>query len=119
MQNDITELRNQVRTLKRIVCLVCCLFGVFVFIGCSSRRENMNRARTYTSDNTDEKSLIGLGIALIAEQIIREGDKEEPDNDGGYNQPFEETIESPIDDDPFSDYDPFEGTIEPPVDVND
>ena len=34
MQNEITELRNQVRTLKRIVCLVCCLFALFCSIGC-------------------------------------------------------------------------------------
>ena len=39
MQNEITELRNQVRTLKRIVCLVCCLFAVFMFMGCSSHEE--------------------------------------------------------------------------------
>ena len=36
MENEITELRNQVRTLKRIVCLVCCMFGVFMFAGCAS-----------------------------------------------------------------------------------
>ena len=36
MQNEITELRNQVRTLKRIVCLVCCLFVGACFTGCQS-----------------------------------------------------------------------------------
>ena len=30
MQNERTELRNHIRTLKRIVCLVCCLLGVLV-----------------------------------------------------------------------------------------
>ena len=34
MQNEITELRNQVRTLKRIVCLMCCLFASTMFAGC-------------------------------------------------------------------------------------
>ena len=34
MQNEITELRNQVRTLKRIVCLVCCLFVFWMIGGC-------------------------------------------------------------------------------------
>ncbi len=34
MQKEITELRNQVRTLKRIVCLVCCLFVGACFTGC-------------------------------------------------------------------------------------
>ena len=58
MQNEITELRNQVRTLKRIVCMVCCVFGVFMFIGCSSRGANMNSGGTYTSDNTDERRII-------------------------------------------------------------
>jgi len=38
MQNEITELRNQVRTLKRIFCFVFCLF-VFVMIGgCQSHQ---------------------------------------------------------------------------------
>lgn len=37
MQNEerINGLETQVRTLKRIVCLVCCLF-VFAMIGCAS-----------------------------------------------------------------------------------
>jgi hypothetical protein len=38
MQNEITELGNQVRTLKRIICLACCFFMVFVVVGCSSVR---------------------------------------------------------------------------------
>ena len=58
MQNEITELRNQVRTLKRIVYLVCCLFGVFLCIGCSSLGANMDSGGTDTSDNTDESVLI-------------------------------------------------------------
>ena len=37
MQNEITELQNQVRTLKRTVCLVCCLFGVLMFPGCEEK----------------------------------------------------------------------------------
>jgi len=38
MQNEITELRSQVRTLKRIFCFVFCLF-VFVMIGgCQSHQ---------------------------------------------------------------------------------
>ena len=36
MQNEITELRNQVRTLKRIVCLVCCFFVFGIIGGCFS-----------------------------------------------------------------------------------
>ncbi len=36
MQNEITESRNQVRTLKRIVCLVCCLFVFGMIGGCLS-----------------------------------------------------------------------------------
>ena len=75
MQNEITELRNQVRTLKRIVCLVCCLFGVFMFIGCSSRGANMNRGGTYTSDNSDGGVLISVAIGLILE--ILDGEDEE------------------------------------------
>ena len=35
MQNEITELRNQVRTLKRIVCLACCFGSVLLLSGCS------------------------------------------------------------------------------------
>jgi len=35
MQNEITELRNQVRTLKRIVCLACCFFALFCSFVCS------------------------------------------------------------------------------------
>ena len=38
MQNEINELRNQVRTLKGIACLVCCLYGVFCSIGCSEHQ---------------------------------------------------------------------------------
>ena len=34
MQNEITELRNQVRTLKRIVCLACCFGSVLLLSGC-------------------------------------------------------------------------------------
>ena len=30
MQNERTELRNHIRTLKRIACLVCCLLGVLL-----------------------------------------------------------------------------------------
>ena len=37
MQNEITELRNQVRTLKRIVCLMCCLFASTMFAGCEEK----------------------------------------------------------------------------------
>ena len=63
MQNEITELRNQVRTLKRIVCFVCCVFGVFVFAGCSSASDtlfvgsNVHRAMDKNPDK--RKSLIG------------------------------------------------------------
>jgi uncharacterized lipoprotein YajG len=48
MQNEerINGLETQVRTLKRIVCLVCCLFGVFMFVGCSA-----------TSKSTDKDNL--------------------------------------------------------------
>ena len=48
MQNEerINGLETQVRTLKRIVCLVCCLFGVFMFTGCSA-----------TSKSTDKDNL--------------------------------------------------------------
>ena len=38
MQNEITELRNQVRTLKRIVCFVCCSYLLSIASGCSSMR---------------------------------------------------------------------------------
>jgi len=36
MQNEITELRNQVRTLKRIFCFVFCLFVFAMIGGCQS-----------------------------------------------------------------------------------
>ena len=78
MQNEITELRNQVRTLKMVVCLVCCLFGVFVFIGCSGRGANMNRGGTYTSDNSDGSDLIPpllitvLGISVKEDEEIHQ-----------------------------------------------
>jgi hypothetical protein len=48
MQNEITELRNQVRTLNRIVCLMCCLFGVFMFAGCSSASKQSVNVHTFT-----------------------------------------------------------------------
>ena len=38
MQNEITELRNQLRTPKRIVCWVCCLFIFGMIVGCKSNR---------------------------------------------------------------------------------
>ena len=56
MQNEITELRNQVRTLKKIVCLACCLFGVIVFAGCSSWVGN---ASTWY----DSTTLVGSGVS--------------------------------------------------------
>ena len=42
MQNEerINGLENQVRILKRIVCLVCCLFGVLMFAGCSGGQDS-------------------------------------------------------------------------------
>jgi len=36
MQNDITELRNQVRTLNRVVCLLCCLLFAGAIIAATS-----------------------------------------------------------------------------------
>jgi len=36
MQTEITQLRKQVRTLKKIVCLVCCLFVFGMIGGCFS-----------------------------------------------------------------------------------
>jgi len=36
MQNEKTELRNQVRTIKRVVCLVCCLFVFGMIGGCNA-----------------------------------------------------------------------------------
>ena len=70
MQNEITELRNQVRTLKRIVCLACCLFGVFVFMGCRTVRPEDHR--TYTSDNMDEKTLLGIGAIAVLNELLKE-----------------------------------------------
>ena len=36
MQNEITELRNQVRTLKKIVCLACCSILILQMTGCAN-----------------------------------------------------------------------------------
>ena len=43
MQNEERShaLETQVRTLKRIVCLGCCLLGVSMFAGCSSMFEGL------------------------------------------------------------------------------
>ena len=38
MQNELTELRNQVRTLKRIFCFVFCLFVFAMIGGCQSHQ---------------------------------------------------------------------------------
>ena len=48
MQNEITELRNQVRTLKRIVCLVCCLFIFGLIVGCNNRVVTTSDTRQVT-----------------------------------------------------------------------
>ena len=46
MQNEITELRNQVRMLKRIVCLVCCLFASSMFAGCEEKSAPQTQSPT-------------------------------------------------------------------------
>ena len=48
MQNEerINVLETQVRTLKRVVCLMCCLFASTMFAGCSA-----------TSKSTDKDNL--------------------------------------------------------------
>jgi hypothetical protein len=63
MQNEkrINGLETQVRTLKRIVCLVCCVFGVFVFTNCSA-----------TSKSTDKETLV--------QDKVEEGKPDHPDH---------------------------------------
>ena len=42
MENELTELRNQVRTLKRHFSLLCFIFVVLVCVGCNSRDAEVN-----------------------------------------------------------------------------
>ncbi len=66
MQNEITELRNQVRTLKRIVCLVC----VFLFLGCASTKKNDDAGKSKTTPEYEfrhdvARENFGLGYKAV------------------------------------------------------
>ena len=73
MQNEITELRNQVRTLKRFVCLVCCLFVFGMLGGCFSTPQASDcdelTGELETSPNT--LTLESLNIAQMTQNEAR------------------------------------------------
>ena len=58
MQNEITELRNQVRTLKRIVCLVCCLFASTMFAGCEEKSAPQTQSPTPQAPTASQTSQV-------------------------------------------------------------
>jgi uncharacterized lipoprotein YajG len=71
MQNEerINVLETQVRTLKRVVCLMCCLFASTMFAGCSA-----------TSKSTDKDNLAqDKDMNYIQNQIVNRLSK------GNYN----------------------------------
>jgi hypothetical protein len=107
MQNEITELRNQVRTLKRIVCLVGCVFVGACFTGCQSdscvekiqrqvevdnqiRKESDQERESSSSQNTKEN------------EVRKESDLEEDSGHGIFpgGVPGHGRIENPKDPNP-------------------
>ena len=82
MQNEITELRNQVRTLKRIVCLVCCLFVSACFTGCQS---DSYVKKIQSRIKTGDYAKVGLinirGNYLTEDHVIRGCIKLSPGHD--------------------------------------
>ena len=46
MQADITQLRNQVRSFKRIVCSFCCLFAALAFSGCEEKSAPQTQSKS-------------------------------------------------------------------------
>jgi hypothetical protein len=69
MQNEITYLRNQVRTLKRIVCLISCFSLVFVVLGCTNR---LTVSEHFDKNVYDSAIVIrtGLGMSDIDAQRL-------------------------------------------------
>jgi len=64
MQNEerINGLETQVRTLKRIVCLVCCLFGSTMFVGCTS-------GSLTVSDRFNKNDYHSVRVVAVSSQI--------------------------------------------------
>ena len=56
MQNEITELRNQVRTLKRIVCLVGCLALITQILGCNAEVEYDTQSEEVPAEEVPAKN---------------------------------------------------------------
>ena len=68
MQNDITELRNQVRTLNRIVCLLCCLLFAGAIVAATSTQ---NIPSTITIFHKMEVSQPGIGLSPFKIDITK------------------------------------------------
>ena len=71
MQNEerINGLETQVQTLKRIVCLVCCLFGVFMFAGCASSKHHMMVDEDFVPASFSAVAIKNPDSRIIAEQV--------------------------------------------------
>ena len=106
MQNEITELRNQVRTLKRIVCLVCCLFGVLMFTGCTESQPT-TFIHQY-NELTGEWEVIPIYRQVDSPSLRKQGPTSNPpDRDGPPDIPDETpSWWDPDDDDSGSDDNP-------------
>ena len=71
MQNEerINVLETQVRTLKRIVCFVGCLFAVFMFAGCSTSSQHMMVDEDFVPASFSAVAIKNPDSRIIAEQV--------------------------------------------------
>jgi len=119
MQNEITELRNQVRTLKRIVCLVCCLFGVLMFTGCT--KSQPITWELHYNELTGEWERIPI-YRQADNQIRKESDQERESSSSQITKENEVRKESDLEEDSghgiFPGGTPGHGRIENPKDPN-
>ena len=75
MQNEerIHVLETQIRTLKRIVCLVCCLLVAGVVVSATSMQTvpDLIQARSFEVVNADGAALVRLGVTTTGVGTIR------------------------------------------------